>query len=85
MTLRDKGGDSYYRSSPKNWRAPMEIIVDLTKAIPDSRVMESLLDDREQLGTPPATWDASRFSSGVYFYRLTEGTYHETKRMILMK
>ncbi|MFC2092900.1 T9SS type A sorting domain-containing protein [Bacteroidota bacterium] len=31
------------------------------------------------------TWDAADFNSGVYLYRLTAGTYTETKKMLLLK
>lgn len=30
-------------------------------------------------------WDASSYSSGVYFYKLTSGTFTETKKMMLVK
>ncbi len=30
-------------------------------------------------------WDASNFSSGIYFYRLQAGQYTDTKKMILIK
>ena len=32
-----------------------------------------------------ATWDASHMPSGVYFYRLTAGSYTETKKLVLAK
>ncbi len=30
-------------------------------------------------------WDASRYASGVYFYRLTSGQYSATRKMVLLK
>jgi hypothetical protein len=36
-------------------------------------------------GNHQATWDASRYSSGIYFYRLKAAEYTETKRMLLLK
>ncbi|MBU8934277.1 MAG: PKD domain-containing protein [candidate division Zixibacteria bacterium] len=36
-------------------------------------------------GNHTATWDASRFASGVYFYRLSTETMILTKKMVLLK
>ncbi|KXK53262.1 MAG: peptidase S8/S53 subtilisin kexin sedolisin [Chlorobi bacterium OLB5] len=36
-------------------------------------------------GTYEADWDASAYSSGVYFYKILSGDFSETKKMILMK
>ncbi|MCP4632100.1 MAG: T9SS type A sorting domain-containing protein, partial [candidate division Zixibacteria bacterium] len=47
--------------------------------------VEALLDDRVEAGNYNITWDASTYSSGVYFYRLTTGDKTFTKRMTLLK
>jgi len=49
------------------------------------RQVEKLLDDYRHAGVHTVTFDASRFSSGVYFYRLQAGERVETKRMVLLK
>jgi hypothetical protein len=36
-------------------------------------------------GSYQADWNASNYSSGVYYYTLTAGHYYETKKMILIK
>ncbi|MCF7812687.1 T9SS type A sorting domain-containing protein [Candidatus Gracilibacteria bacterium] len=36
-------------------------------------------------GTHVVTWDASRFSSGTYFYRIQAGDFVSMKKMILLK
>ncbi len=36
-------------------------------------------------GPLTVTWDGGSFASGVYLYRISAGTYHETKKMILLK
>jgi hypothetical protein len=30
-------------------------------------------------------WNAAGFPSGVYYYRLQAGTFHETRRLILLR
>ncbi|NOG44770.1 MAG: T9SS type A sorting domain-containing protein [Calditrichaeota bacterium] len=46
---------------------------------------ETLVDGFLQKGTYSSVWDATRFSSGIYFFKLTAGTYSETKRGVLIK
>ncbi|HVN49449.1 MAG TPA: T9SS type A sorting domain-containing protein [Bacteroidota bacterium] len=36
-------------------------------------------------GTYTKMWDASRFASGIYFYRLQAGSYTQTKKLVLLK
>jgi len=36
-------------------------------------------------GTYSVDWDASKFSSGVYFYRIAAGDFSEVKKMELIK
>jgi len=47
--------------------------------------VETLFDGSETAGWHEVTFDASRLSSGIYFYRLQAGTFVETKKMLLMK
>lgn len=45
----------------------------------------TLVDETLKPGTYSITWDATGFPSGVYFYRLTSGTFVETKKLILVR
>jgi hypothetical protein len=47
--------------------------------------VEVLVNQNMEGGEYAFTWDATRFASGVYFYRLTAGDFMETKRMVLLK
>ena len=50
------------------------------------REIETIVDEKLSAGTYNADWDASKYSSGVYFYKLVvAGEFGETKRMILVK
>jgi type IX secretion system substrate protein len=50
------------------------------------RKVESLISKEELVpGTYEVTWDASNYSSGVYFYKLITQSFTETKKMILVK
>ena len=45
----------------------------------------TLVDEKQETGYKSIRWDASKVSSGLYFYRLTAGDFTETRRMILVK
>lgn len=49
------------------------------------REVARLVDEVKQPGEFSVGWDASAFSSGIYFYRLHTGAFIQTKRMILMR
>lgn len=44
-----------------------------------------LVNEMKQPGRYGVRWDATRYPSGVYFYRLQARDYTETKKLILMK
>ncbi len=45
----------------------------------------SLVDDFQQAGNHQVIWDASNFTSGIYFYRLQAGDFVQTRKMVLLK
>ena len=49
------------------------------------REVATLVNEEMQPGSYEVTWDASRFPSGVYFYRLTAGSFHSTKKLSLIR
>ena len=60
---------------------------DVSLAIYDllGRQVETLLNKEKQMGLHQAIWDASGYSSGIYFYRIEAGDHTKTKKMILLK
>ena len=51
----------------------------------NGRKIASLINDNKPAGYYEIYWDASNFSSGIYFYSLQAGDFVDTKKMILMK
>ncbi len=49
------------------------------------RVLESLVNRQMGQGVYQVDWNASKYPSGVYFYRITAGNFTDTKKMILIK
>jgi hypothetical protein len=49
------------------------------------REVALLVDERKERGSYAVDFDGSRFASGVYFYRLTAGSFVETKKLLLAK
>jgi photosystem II stability/assembly factor-like uncharacterized protein len=49
------------------------------------REVQTLANEKLQPGTYQATFDGSKLTSGVYFYRLTSDNFTDTKRMLLVK
>ena len=49
------------------------------------QLIETLVDDFLELGNHSVQWNASNFSSGIYFYKLTSGNQTITNKMVLMK
>jgi hypothetical protein len=48
-------------------------------------LVSTLVDKEMEPGYHSATWNARDFASGVYFYRLTSGSFVDTKRLLLLK
>ncbi len=45
----------------------------------------TLVNEKQNSGNYEVNFDASEFSSGIYFYQLTAGKFIKTKKMMLMK
>ncbi len=49
------------------------------------REIETIVNQQLNAGTYEANWNAERFSSGIYYYKLITGHFEETKKMALIK
>lgn len=50
-----------------------------------AKLIESLLTRNLNSGTYEIDWNAAKYSSGVYFYRIDAGDFSDVKKMILIK
>ncbi|MDD8018977.1 MAG: T9SS type A sorting domain-containing protein [Bacteroidota bacterium] len=72
-------------STTINYQLPVNGFVTLKIYDVLGREIATLVNEQISPGNHSAVWNASSFSSGVYFYRLTAGNYTNIKRMILVK
>jgi hypothetical protein len=66
-------------SIPKDANVSLKIFDVLGKEV------ATLVNDQKSAGTYIINWNASNFSSGLYFYRVTAGDFTDTKKMFLVK
>ena len=45
----------------------------------------TLVNEEKSAGNYEVNFDASKLSSGIYYYELTSGVFRTTKKMILLK
>ncbi|MBP9005304.1 MAG: T9SS type A sorting domain-containing protein [Candidatus Marinimicrobia bacterium] len=51
----------------------------------NGNLLETLVDRSHEPGNYQITWDASGFSSGIYFYRIQAGDFIEARKCLLIK
>ncbi|MCU0372077.1 MAG: T9SS type A sorting domain-containing protein [Ignavibacteria bacterium] len=51
----------------------------------NGRLAEVLVNSSLNAGSYEISWNAGKFSSGVYFYRIEAGNFTDTKRLLLVK
>jgi hypothetical protein len=49
------------------------------------REVALIVDEQKDPGEYNVTWDASSYSSGVYFFKLRAGTFTDVKKMLLVR
>jgi hypothetical protein len=84
---------SLFNNYPNPFNPATNIKFDIAKSsfvklfIYDSKgaVVSELVNSNLQAGSYNYSFDATKLSSGVYFYRVEAGSFSETKRMILLK
>jgi len=64
---------------------PDDLKVNLTIYNSIGQIVEVLYNDILHKGNHTITWDANKYSTGLYFYRLSAGTFFATKKMSFIK
>ena len=93
ITINTPSGYKLYQNYPNPFNPETNISFDLPKSSHVKlRVFDAigqeitvLVDENLTPGNHIASWDASGFSSGVYFYELKSDAFRSIKKMILVK
>ncbi|NQS99193.1 MAG: T9SS type A sorting domain-containing protein [candidate division Zixibacteria bacterium] len=64
---------------------PEDLIVSVVIYDIQGREVVRLIDELQPAGIHEIVFDASGFSSGIYFARLMAGNFHQTKKLLLVK
>jgi hypothetical protein len=51
----------------------------------NGRLITTLISEFQIIGNHYITWDASSYSSGIYFLNMSSGETFETKKLVLIK
>jgi hypothetical protein len=68
-----------------NYELPITNYVDLSIYNLLGQKVATLVNERKQGGYYQVEWDASQYSSGIYYYYLNTGNFQDVKKMILVK
>ncbi len=81
----------------RNWPNPFNPVTNIRFEIPKSsyvkitvydltgKEIETLVNQNLKPGAYETSWNASNYSSGIYFCKIQAGEYTETKKMVLLK
>jgi len=68
-----------------NYQLPKTSDVELSIYNLLGQKVATLVNERQRTGYHQVEWDASRFSSGIYYYRIETGEFQDVKKMILLR
>jgi hypothetical protein len=68
-----------------SYQLPANTLVTLKVYDELGRLVKTLVNENQNAGAHSVTFNASNLASGVYFYRLTAGSFVETKKLMLLK
>jgi len=85
FTLLQSYPNPFNPSTTIRYGLPQRSNVSLTVYNPLGQQVATLVQGEQEAGYHEVRFDASGFSSGVYFYRLSAGTYVETRKLLLLR
>jgi fibronectin type 3 domain-containing protein len=83
--LKQNFPNPFNPSTKINYQLPMTSNVELTVYNLVGQKVATLVSERQEAGYYLVEWDATRFSSGVYFYRIQANDFSNVRKMILVR
>lgn len=68
-----------------SYQIPKRTIVKLSIYNIPGQLVETLINEPKEAGFYSVSWNASFFSSGIYFYKITAGNYTAFKKCLILK
>jgi hypothetical protein len=84
-TLEQNYPNPFNPSTTIRFALPHSAVVRLTVYNAIGQEVSTLFEGAREAGTHSIQFDASRLSSGVYFYTIDAGAFRATKKMVLMR
>jgi hypothetical protein len=85
FSLNQNYPNPFNPSTKISWQLPVGGQTTLKVLDVLGKEIATLVDEYKEAGRYEVTFDASRQSSGIYFYKLNAGSFTKTKQMILLK
>lgn len=85
FVLYDAYPNPFNPSTKIKFDVPLKALVKITISDITGREVSQLVNELFNAGSYEVNWNASDFSSGIYFYRLSTDKFTDTKKMILIK
>ena len=85
FSLHQNYPNPFNPSTKINFEIPVSGFVNITIYDLLGRKVEELVNGTFRAGFYVTEWDAAKYASGVYVYRIISGDYSDVKRMILIK
>jgi hypothetical protein len=85
FTLHQNYPNPFNPATTINLDVPKSSEVNLVICDMLGRELYTIANQFLKTGSYSFTWDARNYSSGIYFYRLTAGSFLQTRKMVLIK
>ena len=85
FTLSNAYPNPFNPSTRIDFSVPTESLISIGIYDITGRNIQTLVNDNYQSGYHSVSWDASTYSSGVYFVKMVAGNYVESQKLMLIK